>query len=79
MSTRLHYDVIGASMHSNKAYREHPQKVMKDLGFKLIKSEPCMIADCWLFEVEDNNIELPPFLEEWNFKFNDELQINGGV
>lgn len=44
--------------------REHPQKQMKKLGFNVVKSEPIPIADCWIFEV-DNDIEnIPEYLVE---------------
>ena len=48
---------------------EHPQKHMKDLGYKIIGSVPQSIADCWWFTVEEFIEPLPPYLSviEYNF------------
>lgn len=36
-----------------RGYKDHPQIVMKQLGFKVLKGVPETIADLWFFEVED--------------------------
>ena len=53
----LRYDVITAPKDI------HPQANMIHLGFKVLRSEPILIADAWVFEVEDNQIPLPNFLK----------------
>lgn len=58
------YDIIGAEL--NCGVKDHPQKVMKDLGFKVVKCEPVPIADCWLFKVENEIDEVPSYLTELN-------------
>lgn len=69
MSMRLWYDVIEASYHGEN---RHPQVVIKELGLKQIKAEPFMIVDGWRFEVEDNDVELPPWITISNGKFTGE-------
>lgn len=63
---RLWYDVWSAS---DCGVNEHPQQVMKELGFKLLHSEPYMIADGWRFEVADTDIELPPYISKDSGRF----------
>lgn len=66
------YDIIGASL--DYGINEHPQIQMKNLGYKVVKSEPVPIADCWWFRV-DNEIEnVPDYLYSMSddFKFSDE-------
>lgn len=66
------YDIIGADL--DAGVREHPQAQMKKLGYKLIKSEPVPIADCWLFRVENEIENTPSYLIPLNddCKFSDE-------
>lgn len=42
---------------------EHPQILMKKLGYNILKSEPIPIADCWIFEVEELILPLPEYLK----------------
>ena len=65
------YSVIGADM---DGVTEHPQEQMRNLGAKVIKSEPVMIADCWWFRTENEINPLPNYLYEMDddFKFSDE-------
>lgn len=65
------YDVIGASM---AGVKEHPQVDMRNLGYKVIKAEPVMIADCWWFRVESEIDDTPNYLYRMkdNFKFSSE-------
>lgn len=58
----FHYDMYKAPLSL------HPQKVMKELskrlGFKIVRSEPRPIGDCWLFEI-DTDVkpeDLPEFI-----------------
>lgn len=55
----LRFDLITAY---NCEVKEHPQKVMKELGYDLIKSEPVPIGDCWIFTVEKVIEPLPKYL-----------------
>ena len=66
------YDMIGAFLEHN--IQMHPQEDMKRLGFKLLKSEPVSIADCWWFRVENEIENVPDYLDELSedFKFSDE-------
>jgi hypothetical protein len=66
------YDMIGADLDYN--IHEHPQAQMKKLGFKLIKSEPVPVADCWWFKVENEIENVPGYLDLMldDFKFSDE-------
>ncbi len=65
------YDLIGAHY---DGVTEHPQAQMKKLGYKVIKSEPVPIADCWWFRVENKIKNTPSYLYEMKhgFKFSDE-------
>ena len=66
------YDMIGA--YREAGVEEHPQEDMKNLGFKVIKSEPVPIADCWWFRVENEIDNLPSYLYPMrdDFKFSNE-------
>lgn len=50
------YDVISAC---HQGISNHPKRQMKILGYEVVKSEPCPIADCWFFRTT-NEIENPP-------------------
>lgn len=43
---------------------EHPQRQMISLGYKLIRSVPHSVADCWIFEVDKYIEPFPPYLEK---------------
>lgn len=47
---------------------------MKKLGFKVIKSEPFPIGDCWWFRTKNELSDLPGYLSKMSddFKFSDE-------
>ena len=66
------YDLISAIIEHN--INDHPQRVMKNLGFHVLKAEPCPIADCWFFRASGDNAELPAFLDVLSdgFRFSDE-------
>jgi DNA-binding XRE family transcriptional regulator len=40
---------------SENGFSSHPEVVMQELGFKLIKSLPETISDLWFFEVENTD------------------------
>lgn len=48
---------------------EHPQHVMKDLGYKVTKMRGEPMGDCVFFEVENIIEPLPVYLTESNYKF----------
>ena len=54
------YDIIGADL--DYGIKEHPQKQMEKLGFKVVKAEPVPIADCWIFGVENDIEDVPKYL-----------------
>lgn len=66
MKTKLRYDIIGCGP------IDHPQKVMEKIAkihnFKVIKSEPISVADCWIFTIEYEKklsyLPLPCYVEE---------------
>lgn len=66
------YDIIGANL--DAGVTDHPQKVMRDLGYNFVKSEPVPIADCWWFRVTNHIEPVPEFLHRMSddFKFSDE-------
>lgn len=66
------YNLIEA--HLDYGIKEHPQMHMENLGYKVIKSEPVPIADCWWFRVENEIKNTPKYLYPMNddFKFSDE-------
>lgn len=53
----------------NEGINEHPQIVMKNLGYKLIGSVPQTMGDCWWFTVEKIIKPLPPYLRKTNYDF----------
>lgn len=62
MSVNLRYDLIGATIKHN--IKKHPQLQMVEvLGYGVIASIPCPIADCWIFTVEEIIEPLPGYLE----------------
>lgn len=65
------YDLIQAY---EEGVRLHPQDQMKKLGYKIIKSEPVPIGDCWWFRVKNRFGIKPKYLSKMgkNFKFSDE-------
>lgn len=65
------YDLIGASL---LGVEEHPQTQMRKLGYKIIKSEPFTISDCWVFRVSNEIKDIPTYLTlvRSDFKFTDE-------
>lgn len=67
------YDMISANL--NAGVKEHPQIQMKNLGYKVVKSEPVPIADCWWFRVENEIENTPNYLYKMrdDFRFSDEL------
>lgn len=70
------YDLISASV--DYSIDVHPQVDMKRLGFKVVKSEPVPIADCWWFRAENIPDNLPGYLHEMSddFRFSDEYDDN---
>lgn len=66
------YDIIGAYLDYH--IQERPQEQMKNLGLKVIKSEPFPIGDCWWFRTENELSNLPGYLSKMpdDFKFSDE-------
>jgi hypothetical protein len=60
---RLRYDMRGAD--DAREFR-HPQIVMKRVadrhGFSILKEEPVSIADCWIFTIDKDAGNLPPFI-----------------
>lgn len=58
------YDIV-------KAELEHGVRViapikMKQLGFKIIKSEPDAVDDVWWFETKNKICEYPPYINQLN-------------
>ena len=51
--------------------KEHPQTVMKNLGYEVIGSVPQSIADCWWFTVKEFIEPLPKYLTkiEYNYDY----------
>lgn len=66
MSKCFRYDVLDAGIGYH--IKKHPQEDMRSLGFVLLNSEPCSIADCWFFEVDDEDSnypkQIPGYLKE---------------
>ena len=57
---KYRYDIICADLVCG--VREHPQRNGKSRALMLLNQEPIPIADCWIFEV-DNDIEnIPEYL-----------------
>ena len=67
------YDMIEAYLNG---VIEHPQIHMKNLGFKIIKSEPQSLYDCWFFRVENEIKDCPSYIypKSDDFKFLDERE-----
>lgn len=59
---KYRYDLICAGL--DYGIKEHPQKQMKKLGFNVVESEPIPIADCWIFEVNNDIDNIPEYLVE---------------
>ena len=56
-------------------YVGHPSKVMADLGFTVLNSEPSPIGDCWFFKVKQEEYDRckpKPFLTVSAFRFSDQ-------
>ena len=72
MYKNYRYCIITADL--DCGVRDHPQKVMRESGYTVIKAEPCSIADCWWFRVDHEIENPPPFLTKMSddFKFSDE-------
>ena len=72
MIENYRFDMIGASL--DYGVKEHPQKVMKDLGYNVVKCEPVPIGDCWWFRVSNHIDPVPPYLHRMkdDFKFSGE-------
>ena len=53
---------------------EHASKQMRILGYKVVKSEPCPIADCWFFRTTNEIENTPDYITRLDddFKFADE-------
>jgi hypothetical protein len=56
---QVRYDMIGVFQAGIKM---HPQEHMKQMGYKLLGSEPIPIGDCWIFDVESIIEPLSEFL-----------------
>ena len=66
MYEHLSYDMIGAHL---AGVKDHPQKVMKDLGIGYEKSVPQSIADSWqFFNVTNLPENLPSYLEAVDYE-----------
>lgn len=50
---------------------KHPQMQMKILGYEVVKSEPCPIADCWFFRTTNEIENQPDYITKLDddFKF----------
>lgn len=72
MYEHYRYDVIGADL--DYGVNGHPQKVMKELGYNIVRSMPFPIADCWIFRVSNHVDPIEPYLTRLddNFEFFDE-------
>lgn len=66
------YDVIGADL--DYGVKKHPISDIMNIGFNIIKAEPCMLADCWWFRSDTDVKEIPPYIIKLSddFKFSDE-------
>lgn len=54
------YEVLTA--HIDFGVELHPQKDMARLGFKVVDSVPVSVADVWIFRVENEIDNMPPYL-----------------
>jgi hypothetical protein len=61
----LRYDMITAYQNG---YPEHPQKVMKELGYEVTAYEGVPIGDCAMIEVKEIKDPLPSFLSITDFE-----------
>jgi hypothetical protein len=61
----LRYDWQSAD---KMGYKGHPQKVMQQLGYKVLAYEAVGIADCSFMEVEEVIEPLPEFLKVSDYK-----------
>lgn len=68
----LRYDLWQAGVEFG--VKMHPQLDMARLGYKIIKSEPVPLADCWWFRVEEDIASRPGYIDELgvDFRFSDE-------
>ena len=64
---QLRYDCWEADMNG---VHGHPQKVMKELGYKVIACVPQSIAEQWWFTVEEFIEPLPCYLSKMKYDFN---------
>lgn len=64
--TTVRFDLIGAY---KQGHKEHPQRVMEKIGFKIIKFQGIPIADCAMMQVVGNPDLFPEFVEIVDFKF----------
>jgi len=63
---QVKYDMITAF---NEGVREHPQKQMEKLGYKVIASIAQSLYDCWGFTVEDYIEPMPKYLKKFEYDF----------
>lgn len=63
---QLRYDLRGAS---EAGVKGHPQKVMKELGYKVIDCVPQSVSDSWWFTVEEFIEPLPCYLTKMEYNF----------
>lgn len=54
------YDVLTADI--DFGVKLHPQKDMARLGFKVVDSVPVSVAATWIFRVENEIDNMPPYL-----------------
>ena len=52
----------------------HPQLQIKNLGFHIVKAEPCTVAESWFFRTDSLVQNIPNYIHELqdDFKFSDE-------
>lgn len=62
---QLSYDLITASMECQ--IYDHPERNMRNLGYKIIHAVPQSIADQWWFTVEEYIEPLPPYLKKMEY------------
>lgn len=61
----IKYDTITAH---KQGVSEHPQKVMKELGYEVTAYEYIGMADCAMMEVKEIKYPLPPFVEPTDYE-----------
>lgn len=66
------YDIMAAGL--VYGIEVHPQLQIENLGFHIVKAEPCPIADSWFFRTDSFVQNIPNYVEELpdDFKFSDE-------